>query len=430
MVAAVSGGFDSTALLLALAALRCEGREVLAGHVNHHLRGDESDADEEFVRRLCEQLGVRLEVADGSLEPESVRELGVEAAARHVRTRLLLAIRDSAGARYVATAHQKNDQAETVLMRLLTGSGIAGLRAIHPVREDGFIRPLLDVTRAEIEAFLAERGVTPRFDRMNADSRFLRVRARATVQEYGAAAVEGLASVAAQARDVWALVERELDRLEDVALTPESTEFRSLPEDAFLRRALLLRHIRRLEPGAREIGAADLERIDGQLTTLTRLSVTRSLELVRKEALVLRRKERCAAPDYALVMFAEESRTIPEADLTITVRRAKGDGIGDPARQLFQLPVGSPAEFTLRNRRPGDRFQPLGMDHSKKLSDFLIDRKVPAEARETLPLLLWKGEIIWIAGIAVSQTVRVSDDPGDRYVAEVEPGNGRAPAPG
>src|SRR5687767_11136479 len=201
IVAAVSGGADSTALLLALTGLRDDGFEVHAAHVNHHLRGIDSDADEQFVRDLCARLGVPLHVADGTLDPERVRARGIEAAAREVRYARLSEIREATGARFVATAHQKNDQAETVLMRLLTGSGIAGLRGIHPVRADGFVRPLLDVTREEIEAFLRERNVTPRTDRSNADARFLRNRVRAIIGELNA--VENLAAIADQAREQW-----------------------------------------------------------------------------------------------------------------------------------------------------------------------------------------------------------------------------------
>src|SRR5215210_531020 len=125
LIVAVSGGIDSTALLLALTFVDDDSVRPVAAHVNHHLRGAESDEDETFVRELCARL---------------------------------TAIRGETNARFVATAHQKNDQAETVLMRLLTGSGIAGLRGIHPVREDGFIRPMLNVTRDDIEAFLRDEG--------------------------------------------------------------------------------------------------------------------------------------------------------------------------------------------------------------------------------------------------------------------------------
>src|ERR1051326_7662943 len=144
IVAAVSGGGDSTALLIALIELEFD---VVAAHVNHHLRGEESNGDEAFVRELCARRGVPIEVVDGPLDAAYVKRAGIEAAAREVRMRLLLDIKQRRDARFVATAHQKNDQAETIVMRLFTGSGIAGLRGIHPLRDDGFIRPMLHVTR-------------------------------------------------------------------------------------------------------------------------------------------------------------------------------------------------------------------------------------------------------------------------------------------
>src|SRR4051794_40999433 len=189
VVAAVSGGADSPALLIALGELRADGFEITAAHVNHHLRGPESDADERFVRDLCRRMAVELDVADGTLDRAAIKRSGIEAAAREVRTRRLLDIKKQRGARYVATAHQKNDQAETVLMRLMTGSGLSGLRAIHPIRDDGFIRPLLDVTRAEIDAFLYAHELNPRVDSSNADTRYLRNRIRQTMRGHGLAAI-------------------------------------------------------------------------------------------------------------------------------------------------------------------------------------------------------------------------------------------------
>ncbi|HYO77445.1 MAG TPA: tRNA lysidine(34) synthetase TilS, partial [Thermoanaerobaculia bacterium] len=285
LVAAVSGGADSTALLLALSELREDGFELACAHVNHWLRGAESDGDELFVRELCARLDIPLHVVDGTLDPDRVRERGVEAAAREVRYARLTEIRERCGARFVATAHQQNDQAETVLMRLLSGSGIAGVRGIHPLRDDGFVRPLLDITREEVEAFLRERNVTPRVDRSNADPRFVRNRVRALLRELGG--IEHLASIATQARSVWPLLERAIDAAEQVEVSADATRFITLPDDEWLRGALLQRHIRRLDPDARDF---DAQRIARELDRATRVTVTRNVELVRDgDAIILRR---------------------------------------------------------------------------------------------------------------------------------------------
>ncbi|HVE73300.1 MAG TPA: tRNA lysidine(34) synthetase TilS [Thermoanaerobaculia bacterium] len=392
IVAAVSGGIDSTALLIALHEL---GLDVVVAHVNHRLRGVDSDADEAFVRDLCSRLGIPIRVADGTLDPGSVRARGIEAAAREVRYAALGRIRDEEGARYVATAHQKNDQAETVLMRLLTGSGIAGLRGIHPHRDDDFIRPLLEVARAEIEAFLAERNVVARFDRSNDDPRFLRNRVRAFLREIDA--VDNLARVTDQARAQWPVLERAIDEAEDAEVREDATIFRTWPDDEWLRGALLQRHIRRLDPHARDFDASRIANDEAK-----RISVTKHLELIRKGNEVILRKRIRPVENFELEVRLNESVYVEPIRSTIHLRQPTTDN-----RQQIELPKGADPTFTIRNRRDGDRFHPLGMSAPKKLKDFLIDRKIDADVRDRLPLLVWNGEIVWIAGVEVSERFKV-----------------------
>lgn len=415
VVAAVSGGVDSTALLLALNEV--DPIDVVAAHVNHHLRGTESDEDEAFVRELCARLGVPLHVLDGTLDPEAVRERGVEAAAREVRHARLHEVREENGTRWVATAHQKNDQAETVLMRLMTGGGIAALRGIHPVRDDGVIRPLLELRRSDLEAFLAERHVTPRFDRSNADPRFLRNRVRAMLAELPSSATDNLAAIAAQAREQWRVLESVIDSADWSVVTGEQTTFVKLPDDPWLRQAILHRHIRRLDPRARDVGAADLERLAAELDSVRRVSVTKRLELVRKQDGVHLRTILRQTPEFEIELAAGEDVFIPEIGATISLAERRHGR--RPPDQVIELPAGSEPRFVVRNRRQRDRFQPLGMAEDKKLKDFLIDRKIDAELRDHIPLLLWNGVIAWVAGVEVSERFRVTGA-GDLYEVRLE----------
>lgn len=408
LVVAVSGGIDSTALLLALHDLGAF--ELVAAHVNHHLRGEESEGDESFVRDLCARLGVPLRVADGTLDPAAVRHRGIEAAARAVRHARLHEIREAAGARFVATAHQRNDQAETIIMRMLTGGGIAALRGIHPVREDGVIRPMLEVTRAEIERFLAERGVVARTDSSNADPRFVRNRVRAMLGETGDDEIATLAGVAAQARQAWTVLERAIDAAEDVEAGDGETRFRSMPADAWLRQALLRRHIARLDPEARDV---DVVRLAEEIESGKRISVTKKLEWERG---ALRRIEEPAEP-FEVELKPDRPARIPGATVTI---RTTSNGQPATGNQQIQLPKGAFPAFTVRNRRPGDRFQPLGFPHEKKLKDLLIDRKIAARVRDRIPLLVWNGAIVWVAGVEVSEKFKVTDGDADRYEVRVE----------
>lgn len=418
LAVAVSAGVDSTALLLALEGLRGEGFEIIAAHVNHHLRGAESDADEAFVRDLCARLGIPVRVADGTLDPERTRARGIEAAAREVRYARLTAIRDAEQAAYVATGHQKNDQAETVLMRLLTGSGMAGLRGIHPVRTDRFIRPLLGVTRTEVEEFLREQNVTARVDRSNEDPRFLRNRVRAFLRDLDA--TDNLTKIADDARAQWPLLEREIDAAENagVVVLQFETRFQRWPEEEWLRASLLHRHIRRLDPEARDF---DATRIASGLRTIKRIRVTKNLELIRRgDTLVLRSRPQ-PSEDFELELTETAPAYIASLNTMVHLLRpapitlpAERSALGSATRQTIQLPDAC-GTFLVRNRRRGDRFQPLGLNAPKKLKDFLIDRKIDADVRDRLPLLVWNGEIVWVAGVEVSERFKVTGAAGVLY---------------
>jgi tRNA(Ile)-lysidine synthase len=416
IVAAISGGIDSTALLIALVEI---GEvKFSAAHINHHLRGAESDDDEAYVRELCARYDIPLRFADGTLDPEAIRHRGIEAAAREVR---FARLKEIAGPALIATAHQKNDQAETVLIRLMNGGGIAALRGIHPLRDDGVIRPLLEVTRAEIERFLAERGITPRFDRSNADPRFLRNRIRALLRGFDENVTDNLAAIADQARQQWPVLESAIDAAEDVGLSDDETRFRSLPENAWLRQALLLRHIRRLDTDARDVSAADLTRLTSALETVKRTSVTKSLELLRvgTEIVLRRRSDLEGTPDFEVQLDAGAHIHIPEIGTTVHIRPSNS-ATQQPGNQLIQLPKGSIPHFTLRNRRQGDRFRPLGMSHDKKLKDLLIDRKIPSASRDRIPLVVWQGTIVWVAGVEVSELFKVTGQAADLYEVAIE----------
>ncbi len=295
-------------------------------------------------------------------------------------------------------------------MRIISGTGVAGLRGILPIREDGLIRPLLNVTRGEIEHFLSERGITPRVDRMNSDPRFMRNRVRSALREFDRTAIENIASLADQAQQVWPQIDRLVDEAEAscAVITEGETRFKSWPDDPWLRQALLYRHIRRLG-SSREVSSRDLERLAGSLDSVKRVSVTKELELIRRDKdLILRTAPRPTA-EFELSVSLDRPTWISAVERSILVTRNSERGTSN---QLFQLPGDGEPQFTTRNRRDGDRFQPLGMQKDKKLKDFLIDRKIPAEVRDRIPLLVWHDEIVWVGGVAVSERFKVTNPAG------------------
>jgi tRNA(Ile)-lysidine synthase len=204
-VVAVSGGADSVGLLRAL--VEVGATKVIVGHVNHQLRGDESDGDEQFVMELGESLRVpvrtvRLTVPSGNMEAE----------ARQVRYEWLTSL----GAGWIATGHTADDQAETVLHRLIRGTGLQGLRGIAPVRET-ILRPLLSIPRADLLAYLTQLNQPFRTDSTNADTAFTRNRIRAELlpllRTFNPAIVDVLGRLSAQAEELFAEQETETAEL-------------------------------------------------------------------------------------------------------------------------------------------------------------------------------------------------------------------------
>ncbi len=221
LVVAVSGGADSVALLRGLTDLG--GRPLVVAHLNHGLRGAESDADEAFVHGLCGSLGValRCERADVAARARDVRG-NLEATARAIRYDWLAGVAREAGLGFVATAHTADDQAETVLHRLLRGSGLQGLRGIAGRRALApgveVVRPLLEVTRSEVLAYLEERGQPFREDSSNRDLSLTRNRIRHELLphlagRYNPEVAKALGRLAAQAQEVHAVQEGEARRL-------------------------------------------------------------------------------------------------------------------------------------------------------------------------------------------------------------------------
>jgi tRNA(Ile)-lysidine synthase len=399
---AVSGGADSVCLLHVLAAL---GFDLRVLHLDHNLRGDESRADAEFVRELAEGLGLPVTVREAHLSGGNL-----EQAAREARLAFFREMIAAGTVEGVATGHTRSDQAETVLFRFLRGSGSAGLAGIRPVTSDGRVRPLIEVERADVEAFLRDRGIAWREDSSNASPRFARNQIRhglmpQLAREWNPAIVETLAHTASWAQGEEAYWEGELERLSGGRLLEKEgavllTLAGNLPEAAA--RRLIRRAIERAKGDLRGI---DFRHVEAVLSMARRpqghghvsvpeLEVVRSFEWIRLSA-------GAPAPPYRVAAKVPGKVRPPGAGVEISLELIEKPETFRPPDYVYNDGMGcldwqrvsSALEF--RNWMPGDRYQPSGSSGTEKIKTLFHRARIPIWERRGWPVL-WDGkEIVW-----------------------------------
>jgi len=420
ILVAVSGGPDSAALLLALAELAPERAIALtAAHVRHGLRGAAGDADAEVAQDLARQSGVPLVSAPVALHGGP----GLEARARQARYGALEALADRAGATWIATGHTRQDQAETVLMRLVRGSGRRGLGGIRAVR-GRIVRPMLDVGRTDVRVYLAERGVHPAVDATNADLRHLRNRIRRLVlpllaQECNVRIVEHLGALADRLADEDDLLAAEATRRATALGVGEHLPVTVGQEHPALARRIVCSWLEapgRPMPTDRHVqGVLALARDGGRQT-----AVPGPGRVVREGDVLVWRSGREVDPGAPFCEAIEPGGTVSSQSGRWVLTLGRAEPLAAPApphwcdRVLFDAER-LPAPLVVRSARPGDRIH-LARVGTRKVSDVLIDAKVPREARAHTPLLAAGETVLWVAGVARSSAAPV--EPTTRRVVE------------
>jgi tRNA(Ile)-lysidine synthase len=394
VIAAVSGGADSVCLLHALRELDVP----LAGvaHLNHKLRGDASDQDEKFVKRLAAQFHLpfyraeaRVIEAGGNLEQE----------ARRARREFFAGLmRENAGDR-IALGHTRDDQAETVLFRIVRGSGLAGLAGIHPKTADGFIRPLIEVTHVQIEQHLTGRGIPWREDATNRDARFARNRIRhhllpQLAREWNPRIVDALAQLgdlAFEEESWWSANLPSILTVADGGVESLESDLAALPR-AVARR--VIRHAISLVKG--DLRGVEFTHIDGIIDG--RDSGVRGVKLARS---------------FGWLRIAPAS-TIPKID-PIPVRipgtysvsgesspiRLENDEI--PGTSCANLKAELTGPLVLRGWRPGDHYRAVGQSRDQKLKDMFQSARIPSWRRAAWPILECGDKILWAREFGVAE---------------------------
>lgn len=409
VVIGLSGGADSCALTMILAELRREYcLQLAAVHINHGIRGDEADADEEFSRKFCEWLGVgflsfRFDV------PAEAKKMGVgeEEAGRRIRYRTLRETAEKLGGGKIAVAHNLNDTAETLIMNLCRGSGLRGMTGISPVSGD-IIRPLIECPREEIEKFCDENGIEYRTDSTNLQNDYTRNKIRNVIfpllkNNINPAAVENMAKTASILRDEDAFMEKAAKKALDDCLKENSGGRAVLDAerlkglDRALRRRALRLALGLLRPDMRNITERHTREMEDILFSPTGKAASLPGGIRAKSSyglLIIEKERERSRGDFSYILETGVRTFIPEAGRFVMLSD-KPEDIPCPPEKIIKKTVDADSlkgELVCRARKPGDTLSIKG--GRKKLKDVLIDDKIPAEKRDEIPVIACGNNVV------------------------------------
>lgn len=426
IIVAVSGGPDSICLLHILYNLKAKFNLTLyAAHVNHCLRGEEADKDEDYVKKFCKKLGIecfsrRIDINKLSAE----KGLSTESAAREARYEFFQELFEKLEAQKIALAHNANDQAETVLMRIIRGTGMEGIVGIKAVRGNIFVRPLINIKRESIERYCEENKLLPRIDKTNLESIYTRNKIRLELIPYIKDNFNS--DVVATLNRLADTVSKDNEYLEDIAREKFKSYCVRKDERVIIDKVAFKEH----EAVITRILRQALNELKGNLHNVEKIHIYDLIALQRSGT-----GKKITLPDNVVgynnyenielfvvntygnneeekeyTLNINEEKYLEYFKLTVSARLIDKDERIDFKEKSnvkyfdFDKIRGS---ITIRKRRNGDRFTPFGMKGSKKLKDFFIDLKIPQEERDRIALVCFDEQIAWIVGYRISESYKV-----------------------
>lgn len=426
VIVAVSGGPDSMCLLHVLNKIKYDlNIEIIAAHVNHCLRGDDADKDELYVKEFCNKLNIdfysiRVDVNELSKK----QRISSEMAGRLARYKFFESLKNKIEAQKIAIAHNANDQAETILMRIMRGTGISGIVGIKPVRDKIFVRPLIKVTREEIEDYCKKECIDPRIDITNFSNIYSRNKVRLEIIPYIKKNFN---------RDIVMTLNRlgdsvniDNDYLDNICLEKykllcmEATDKIIIHKEAFLEhKAIITRIIRKAFcyiagntynfENKHILDVIDFQ----QHKTGTNLDLPNNIKAYNNYgdiSIYFKDKQNIHKDNNKYELIIGKYNEIPEKSISITLKLMDGNEKINFSQNNFRKYFDYDRikdKIILRYRKNGDKFTPMGMKGSKKLKDIFIDMKIEKSLRDKIPLICFGEEIAWIVGYRVSDKFKI-----------------------
>jgi len=431
LIVGVSAGVDSMVLLHLLNACReTFDLSLVVAHVNHGFRPEESEREAELVRKETARFRLPFEYAQFKVrEFQKLGRLSPQDAARKVRFRFFYDLLHKHHAQKIALGHNADDQVETVLMRLIRGSGLRGLKGILPIRERKVIRPLLEVWREEIDSFASEKKIPFLFDSSNLREDYLRNRIRLTLipfieKEYQPHFKETILKTSTLLREEDDYLEKGTEEAyqkivheANDRLSFKWSEYQSLHPAIQWR--VIRKMVERIHQGEgvmEDGGGADVLKVFQNLhqpspSFLFELPLGFWIEK-RYDAVSVGKRELKPPPPFEVELLSPGHTFIEEIGKEVMIEETNRDQLRDysapPDTALMDYET---LRFPLkmRNFRPGDRFSPLGVRGTQKLKDFFINHKVPKFERSSVPLLISEEGIAWVVGYRIDERVKITE---------------------
>jgi tRNA(Ile)-lysidine synthase len=427
VIIGVSGGADSLCLLHVLNTLKKElNINLYAAHLNHQFRGIEADQDAEFVEQICTDWDIPHTIRSFDVAAYAKEKgLSSEEAGREIRYKLFDEVKEAVNGNKIAVAQNLNDNVETILMRLIRGTGLEGLKGIDAVRND-IIRPLLDQDRQSIEAYCRQNNLEPRVDKTNLQPIYLRNKVRLELipylkQRFNPSIEEAVMRLGQVAREENSYLEQQTkELLRSIGQIKDDSIAIKVDNLKQLHPAMQKRLLRKaVESIAETLNGFEYKHFQGIIELFDK-STGAAIELpkdmkayISYENLIISKKIENTDKKCYYKLKYDYDNFIDEINEMLSVKFIKSGELSSVPKSFNTIYIDADKvkhDLVVRNREQGDVFSPIGMKGSKKLKDYFIDKKIPREERDQILLLADGHEIVWILGSIISEKYKITSN--------------------
>ncbi|WP_066500790.1 tRNA lysidine(34) synthetase TilS [Abyssisolibacter fermentans] len=428
LVVGVSGGPDSMALLCVLKNIQKSiNFTIISVHINHGIRGKEADKDEKYVKNICKQWNIPFYNKKVNMdEYAKINKMSSEEAGRELRYKFFNEILKKESANKIAVAHNKNDQAETVMMRFLRGTGIEGLKGME-FKVGNIIRPLLSIDRSLIEEYCEDNNLNPRIDKTNLQPIYGRNKIRLELIPYiennfNKGIVNTLTRTANIMNEDNDFINKYAEEKFEKVCNKKSKNIIEIKVEEFkelhisIKSRIIRLSIEAINGNRKNIGLKHIKIIthfiENGVAGKTH-DTTMGVELLKKyDTCLIRKKEnslhKVIKDRNKLVLNAKNYNNNFKSDIIIEIKDIQKIDFKSNDRFIKYIDYDKiKGDLYIRNRKPGDKFVPFGMKGSKKLKDYFIDNKIPREERDNIPIIEDEKNIIWVVGYRLSDLYKV-----------------------